>query len=137
LVVVGLILVLAAIWAAVRLLDPDLREWRRYEAELRARPLVPDEELVAGYFGSGTIPDIPARVRRVFAEWMGYPADRLLPDDDFTFFWAELDGEPLIVSLEEEFGAVFPEADVATTRPTIRQVSALVQRLTFTTPEAT
>lgn len=29
-------------------------------------------------------------MRRVFAPRIGYPAEKLLPDDDRSFFWADL-----------------------------------------------
>jgi hypothetical protein len=69
-------------------LHPDARKTRRYEAELAVRePMISDEELYRRFFTSGEIaPDLPGRVRRAFARHMGYPADKMMADDDLRFF---------------------------------------------------
>lgn len=86
LVLVGLALVvgLLACW-----LDPCQREGRKFEAELTTREPVSDAEMVARYFATDEVaPEIPAKARRVFAQYMPYPAEKLLPDDDFMFYFA-------------------------------------------------
>src|SRR5438105_3762683 len=89
----------------------DHRE-REYLAELATRELVSEEELFCRYFVDGeSAPDVPGRVRRVFAQNTGYPEYKILPDDDLTFFWFELDMIPLIRDLEREFGIEITDAD--------------------------
>jgi len=109
----------------VWLFDPQIRRWRRFKAELRRREPLPDDVLVSQYFVGSEIPaDLPGRVRRLFAEHMGYPAEKLLPDDDFS--WEELDCSPLIKAIESEFAIEFTKGELELTAFTIRAVSALV-----------
>jgi hypothetical protein len=126
----GIVLLLPAAAVLVWLFDPHLRRGRTYQAELQARAAVSDGELVARFFEDRQMAAVVAvRVRRVFAEQMGYQADRLLPDDDFGFFWAELDAAPLFEALEREFAIVIDPVDAEATPPTIRLVTELVHRL--------
>lgn len=127
---VGFLAMLAAIAVLVWLLDPNLRRGREFTAALATREPVSDEELFARhYYPDEAFANLPGRVRRVFARHMGYPAEKLLPDDDLLFFWAELDMVDLIRDLESEFGIEITNADVATVpRCTIRAVSHLVSR---------
>jgi acyl carrier protein len=98
--------------------------------ELRQRVPVPDDELVPRFFpDTGMSPEVPIRIRMLFAEWLGYPVDRLLPDDDFAFILDDLDAAPLIEELERLFGIIISEADAEATLPSIRSVSELVHRL--------
>src|SRR6516165_8386764 len=101
---------------------------RQFEAELKDRESVPDEELVSRYFDErATAANVPGEVRRVFAKHMGYPADKLFPDDDLTFFWAELDMVDLINELESVFEIRFCREELARTPCTIRAVAILVR----------
>lgn len=105
----------------------DARMRRRYEAEFATREQVNDDELFRRFFDSGeTAPDVPGEVRRTFAKYMGYPAQKLLPDDDLSFFWAEMDMADLIRELETAFGIEITGEDAANTPCTIRAVTSLV-----------
>ncbi len=108
---------------------PALRLFRQFDHELAAREPLPDAEWVARFFTTDDVPpEIPPQVRRAFAEHMDYPAEKLLPDDNFTFFWAELDMVLLLKELESGFGIVISKSDVERTPCTIRAVSLLVGR---------
>lgn len=110
---------------------PDAIRARRYEAELAERESVNDRALFSRFFSASEVtPDIPGRVRAAFAKHMGYPAEKMLPDDDLLFFWNELDMLPLILDIEEAFRLEITDADAATVPVcTIRAVSMLVERL--------
>jgi hypothetical protein len=107
---------------------PHARSARRYEADLFSREPIGDRELFRRYFAPGEVADdVPGRVRRVFAKHMSYSADRMQPNDDLTFFWAELDLVDLVRDLDREFGIKIAAADVATlTACTIRAFVMLV-----------
>jgi acyl carrier protein len=110
-------------------LDPNQRRFRQYDQELATREPLPDAELVTRYFATDDVsPDIPPKVRRVFANYMLYPVEKLLPDDDFGLFWDELDMVDLIKELESEFGIVISRLDTERSPCTIRAVSLLVAR---------
>ena len=111
------------------LLDPDQRRRRAYEDELAARMPVTDNEWADRYFSEREMVDISLRVRRLFAEQTGYPADQLLPDDDFAFIFVEMNAAELLETLENEYEIVISRADAEATPPTIRCVSELVKRL--------
>lgn len=109
------------------LLDPNEQRGRAFEAEMVARSPLTDAELVSRYFAGGELAtQVPIAVRRIFAEHTTYPAEKLLPDDDLTFFWAELDAAEMIGELESAFGVTFSAAEVERTPCTIRAVSRLV-----------
>ena len=103
------------------------RRARAFKAEVVGRQPVPDAELADRYFAGGVSPDVPARVRRLFADHTGYPRERLLPDDDLSFFWEDTDPSPLVHALEEEFGVALPDDRLAAIRPTIRDVVTLIE----------
>lgn len=65
----------------------------------------------------------------MFAKKMRYPADLLLQDDNFGFFWADLDLAILRDALNNEFRVGISGNDLAVTPQTIRYVAELVQRL--------
>jgi hypothetical protein len=112
-------------------LDPNLRRQRKYEAELKDREPLPDEEMMTRYFATDDGPSkVPAQVRRVFARHMEYPPDKLLPDDDLAFFWAELDTAELIEELESEFKITISQAEAEQTPCSIWAVSLMVARKT-------
>lgn len=124
------VVLLLLVWLMLRWLDPDLRRSRSYEKELAVREPTPDGDLFASHFTPGEVaPDVPAFVRRAFAKHMGLPAEKLLPDDDFTYAWAEMDASELIAEIESAFGVTFSSFEVAQTPCTIRAVSSLVTRI--------
>lgn len=125
----GFIMCLVAVAFLMWLLDPDLRCRRAYEAELSLREPISDREWTVRYFPDEELASVTVRVRHIFSDQMGYAAEQLLPDDDFGFFWAELDAAPLLAALESEFDIFISDVDAEATRPTIRQVSELVQQL--------
>ncbi len=131
---VGFAVLAGLVWLLVWRLDPNLRRGREYEAELATREPVSDEELVSRYFATCALDsEVPVRVRRVFAKHMAYPTQKLLPDDDLEFFWAELDMVELVEELESGFGIVITQADTERTPCTIRAVSLLVASKRSTT----
>jgi hypothetical protein len=108
-------------------LDPNLRRGWEFEAELTEREPVPDAEMVARFFAADSVaPEVPSEVRQIFARYMEYPAEKLLPDDDFAFFWVELDMIDLIEELESRFGISISKPEAERTPCTIRAVSLLV-----------
>ena len=132
----GTILFLVLVGLALPLVwrfDPCLRRFRAYEAELAARDPVPDSEFFHRYFAADEdgdprmAPDVPTRVRRIFAEHMEYPAEKLRPDDDLTFFWAELDMFGLIQELQAGFEITITDEDLERTPCTIRGASLLIE----------
>ncbi len=126
---------LVFVWLMVWWLDPDLRRARSYEKELAAREPTSDGDFTARHFTSGEeSPDIPAFVRRVFAKYSGLPAEKLLPDDDLGFVWAETDASELIAEIEAAFGVTFSPSEVEQTPCTIRAVSFLVTRMAARNP---
>jgi hypothetical protein len=126
---VGVLVAAAVVFLVWQWLDPNERQARTFEAALAARPPVPDAELVARYFDAGGVPPaVPPAVRRVFAEYTGYPAERLMPDDDLAFVWAELDAAEFVAELEDRLGVAFRPSEEALTPCTIRAVSELVAR---------
>jgi hypothetical protein len=124
---VGFAALMAVVWLLMWWLDPDLRRGRKYEAELAIREPLSDEAMIRQYFAADDIdPEVPAQVRRVFAKHTEYPAEKLLPDDDLAFFWADLDMAELIEELESGFGFTITSAETKRTPCTIRAASHLV-----------
>jgi hypothetical protein len=113
--------------------DPGLRRHAEFVTELAAREPVDDDALFDSYFALGQYgegrmsPELPGQVRQLFAKHMGYPADKLRPDDDLAFFWAQADMGDLIEELESAFGVEFTDEDVERTPCTIRAVSLLIE----------
>jgi hypothetical protein len=124
----GYLALFAVVAVFVWLFDWSFRRGRAFMAELTARLPVPDDKLFDQYFANEEMGiDIPWRVRRIFAKHMNYPANKLLPDDDLSFFWNDLDMIDLIRDLELEFGIEFTDADISSVpNCTIRAVSRLV-----------
>ncbi|GEM_PF-3583470 len=117
----------AVICVLMWLLDPNLRRGRAFHAELALRESVPDGEMLRRYFAeSEESSHIPREIRRIFAKHMGYPAEKLLPDDDFAFFWDELDMGDLAKEVEVGFSITFTVGDELTPC-TIRAASAMVE----------
>ena len=115
------------VWLLMWWLDPSLRRRREFQAELATREPLPDAEMVTRYFADdvGTA-EVSAEVRRVFARHMEYPAEKLLPDDDLLFFWAELDMAEFVEELQSGYGISISPLESELTPCTIRAVSALV-----------
>ena len=121
--VLVLVVLLLLLWR----FDPDQRRFRRFDSQLANREPLPDAELVARFFATDSVPPkIPPQVRLLFASHMGYPAEKLLADDDFALLWAELDLVELIEELESGFSIDLSNSDVERTPFTIRAVSLLV-----------
>ena len=128
---VGLASLAVVVCLLVWWLDPNLRRQREYEAELKDREPLSDTDMVARYFVETDVPaEVPGQVRRVFARYMEYPADKLLPDDDLAFFWAELDMAELVEELESEFEITITQAEAEQTPCSIWAVSMMVARKT-------
>ena len=124
---IGFAAAVVVVWRLVWWLDPDLRRDRKFETELLARELLTDDGMISRYYASDNVaPEVPAKVRRLFAKYMDYPAEKLLPDDDLTFFWVEQDMVELIKELESEFGITITDTLANQTSCTIRAVSQLV-----------
>jgi hypothetical protein len=112
--------VLAGYWSA------GARRARDFEAKLAARPPLSDADLAERIFACGVTPELPGRVRHLFADNTGYAHDRLLPDDDLSFYWEDIDPTPLVETLEQEFCVTLPEDRLVAIRPTIRALSILI-----------
>jgi len=126
-VYVGIFAGASAVWLLIWWLDPNLRRKREFALELTHRTPLPDAEFVAQSFDSCNLdPEIPSKVRQIFAKHMEYPAEKLFADDDFTFFWAELDMVDMVREIESRFGVQFPNVEIERTPCTIRAVSLLV-----------
>ena len=124
---VGFAIIVAVIVLLVYLFDENLRRGRAFKKELAARPQISDNEMMSRYFAVDEVaPDVPGKVRRIFAENMRYPAEKLLPDDDFAFFWFGLDATDFVKELESAFGITFSDKEMEQTSCTIRAASALV-----------
>jgi len=120
-------LLFAIIWLLAWRLDPDLQRGREYEEELAIRKPLSDAEMIRQYFAADTIdPEVPVKVRRLFAKYTEYPVEKLLPDDDLGFFWADMDMVELIEELESGFDFKITSADLKRTPCTIRAASQLV-----------
>jgi hypothetical protein len=121
--------VFAGVGAVLLYLSPNVRDERRYKATMASRNAVDDEELFGRYFGPDEVAaNIPGLVRQIIAKEMGYPAEKMLPDDDLMFYWAEVDGIYLIREIEEMFGVEISQADAEQTMMTIRGISGLVHK---------
>jgi acyl carrier protein len=110
--------------------EPNLCAQRCYERQLKEREPVDDQELLESYFSTEEIDcDIPGRVRGILAKQMGYTPEKMLPDDDLTFFWDDIDSIGLILELEDQFGIKINDTDAEQSAFTIREISRLVHRL--------
>jgi len=111
------------------LLHPDERRARFYEKQFSVRDALNDADLHRQYFTADMPLQTPARVRRILAEHMGYPADKILPDDDFMFYWREIDLEDVFKDLEEEFNISVTQSEIRNSTCTVRSLADLVNRL--------
>jgi acyl carrier protein len=121
---------IGAVFVLVYCFEPNLCAQRCYERQLKEREGVDDQDLLESYFSTEEMdPDIPGRVRGILAKQMGCTPEKMLPDDDLTFFWDDVDGIDLILELEDQFGMKINETDAERTAYTIREISRLVHRL--------
>ncbi len=124
---------LTVVSVLVYFFDPNGRAQRCYERQLKEREPVDDTELLESYFSAEVVdPEIPGRVRTILAKHMCYPAEKMLPDDDLTFFWDDLDGIDLMLELEQQFGIKIDDTDAEHTSCTIHDISRLIHRLRST-----
>jgi hypothetical protein len=123
-----LVLVIAAfvvLFVGVWFLDP----LRWYEKKLAAREPLSDASMIEQYFATGCVPpDVPRKVRQIFAKHMACPAEKLLPDDDLNVFWNDFDMSGIIGELEVAFQVKIIEKDCEGTPCTIRSVAELISR---------
>jgi acyl carrier protein len=129
-VLIPFAIIAVALFAIVWFFDPEMRRTREYEAQLKTRRPLPDLEMISLYFASDEIdPGVPGLVRRLFAKFMNYPAEKLLPDDDFTnYIWADIDLYDLAKDLESEFGITIKSSDADWTAFTIRATSLMIAK---------
>jgi hypothetical protein len=114
------------LWGCIWLFHPDARRARAFSLKLRERSAVSDSEFRFHFDRTEVQTDVPCKVWLIFAVVLGYPAEKLLPDDDFAFALNDVDNWPLIEALEREFGVTFTDDEVAQTAPTIRAVCLLL-----------
>lgn len=111
------------------LLDADFRRERAFALEMRSRKPLEDAELVNRYYPTDSSAGaVAVEVRRIFASNTGYATKKLLPDDDLSFFWAEMDALELFLQLESTFQIKISEADAAHTPCTIHAVTQFIVR---------
>ena len=104
---------------------PDAEQ--KFVREIYNRESVSDSEMISRYFAGDDIsPDVPIQVRQALASQTGYPADKLLPDDDLAFFADEFDTIPLVRELESRFGITIADEDSERTACNIRAISLLI-----------
>src|SRR4051812_10098885 len=85
-----------------------------FDRELRTREPLDDDTLFRRFFAGGSIPpSLPGRVRKILAETLSYPADRLRPEDDFHWLLAELDVSDILEDLEKEFAIEISDLEAA------------------------
>jgi hypothetical protein len=109
------------------LLDTSLQREREFMDVLDSRVPLTDVTMVKQYFATDNVdPQLPPAVRRIFAKHMQYPAEKLLPDDDFAFYWEELEAVHMVREIETHFGVTLSYAAVEATPCTIRAMSMLV-----------
>jgi hypothetical protein len=116
----------ALLWT---LFDPDERRRKSFELQLTVREPVNDSEVHQRFFGSNVPCTVAGSVRRILATHTGYPAAKILPDDDLIFFWRELDLVRVFNDLEEEFNIRITQSDIRRCTCTLRSFVDLVVRL--------
>jgi hypothetical protein len=105
------------------MLGADGRKLRRFAAEVRARPPAPEEEFVSRHFRCEHVPDeVALRVRELFARFTGFPAENILPDDDFQAYLLGLEDD-FVAALEDEFHITLPMGEAVQMRATVRSVA--------------
>ena len=122
----GCILVL---WKVLTTEDPKVVQ---FHAKIHSRSPISDCELVSQYMMADNVTvDVVGRVRKLFAQGTGLPAEKLLPDDRFPhpYYFADLDGDAFVVNLEAEFSVTIPASDLDRMVLTIRCCSKVIQKL--------
>jgi acyl carrier protein len=118
-------IVMLLVWRFER----SFRGERKFRKLLQERECLDDEGFRRRFFATGVLPaDVPGRVRRVYAEVFGYPAEKLRPEDDFQFLLKGDDPTPLIQALEMEFGVSLPPDQWNERDTTINSVAWYVTR---------
>lgn len=103
------------------------RRYRRFNRLLSSRDAMSDEELLSTYYNIASMNStVPCRVRLIVSCVTHYPMEKLLPDDDLTFYWDDYDLNTLINMFETEFGISITAAEFIKTPCTIREMSRLV-----------
>lgn len=120
----------ACLWVLWWMLNSEGRKFRKFEAEVRARSPISEQDFERHYLRCEDVPtDVVLRVRQVFARFTGIPAEKILPDDDFHLFVDDNEWE-LMDALEQEFAIKIPDSqDVAKLRPTVRSVSMVLAKV--------
>jgi acyl carrier protein len=107
--------------------DPSERPLRQFKSVLAARESLSDSAMMSQYFSPDFAGhDVPGTVRRIIGEQLGFPADKLLPDDDLSGCYPDLDLIELVRELEEEFEVTISDEDAEQTAFTIRSLSELM-----------
>ena len=119
----------ACLWVLWWMLSADARKFRKFEADVRSRIAISEQEFAANYFRCEQIPiDVAFRVRQVFGRFTGIPAEKILPDDDFQMFVQDNE-EELMISLEQEFGLTIADSEAIKMRATVRSVSMVMANI--------
>ena len=86
-------------------------EERRFRRVVRERPLLSDDEFSDRFYrDSGILPNIPIRLRKIYAAELGM--DRVWPEDKATDFDGELDFADLLDAIADEFGVPFTDHEI-------------------------
>lgn len=104
------------------------RRMRALRTTIGRRTAISDEEVVARYFPDGEMTvEVLSFVRQMFATIIGVSSDRLLPDDDLTFFFEELDMVEDFKEWEQKFEIKIDDADAVATKGTLRGIAKLIK----------
>ncbi len=133
--ILGFMAIFSFVMGVMWFFDPEWRGHRDFKRVMAQRDPVPDDELFASFFSAGeATADVPVRVRRLMAQHSEYPVESLLPDDDLTFVWYDLEVEDLIQALDREFEIQLTDSDVESVDAcSIREISRLIMRKTSMT----
>ena len=113
--------------AVVARLAPLARAERAFWAAYRTRMPISDDDFCAKEFPDlTTLRDVPCKVRTIFAEQLDLEVELLRADDDFLFYFAEMDAAELVMDVEERFDVVLNDTDLSSVPCTIRGATQLV-----------
>jgi hypothetical protein len=102
-------------------------ESRAFRKEVRARPILEDDEFYARFYGdSGVSPDIVAKVRKCVTEWVPL-AERAIPTDNLGLLDDELDFVDVLHWIGNEFDIRFTRADYPLLDGTLGSLIRLVR----------
>jgi len=86
-----------------------------YERTLASRPLLNDDTFYRSHYATTDVPpDIPIRLRRLFAIQLGSPWEHVEPADKPHEMYDDLDFAELVYDTEEEFGVSIPVEEMQT-----------------------